>query len=106
MAKVIICGQPWEVYMASSHDAVLIVDGKDCMGTTWVVDHRIYINTSVNAMMAEHVVRHEVTHAVLYSSQITTPEQFSEENVCDFIGDWGPEIERVSKIILKEFWHR
>ena len=106
MAKVTICGQPWEVYIACPHDANLIVDGKDCMGTTWQSTHRIYISTSINEMMAEHVVRHEVAHAVLFSSQISVPEQFSEENVCDFVGDWGPEIERVSRIILKEFWYK
>ena len=90
--KIYINNHSWHVYKAAATDPVLMVDGLSCRGTTWCDQQEIYIAKEINKDSAMRVIRHELVHAYLYSTQMNVPKKFTEEDLCEFIACWGEEI--------------
>jgi hypothetical protein len=52
-----------------------------------------------------HTLRHEITHAIIYSSVYSKENSeegyISEEQVCDFMGNWSEFMEQTVKDYLE-----
>lgn len=82
----------WEIKIVPTTDPELRVDGEMCRGTTWYGKQQIYLAEELNGNTAMRVIIHELTHAYLYSTQMRIPENFNEEEVCEFVACWATDI--------------
>lgn len=96
--KVIL--QDWDVFLADAHDPELIVDGVDCVGTTWCGHLRIFINKELQGARLHRTVVHEVTHAVIYSTQCEILQKYNEEQLCEFMAIYAELILKISSEII------
>lgn len=87
--EINILNQIWDVKVVSPHDTSLCVDGSYCRGACWCDRLTIAISNELNEKTLRRVIAHELTHALLWSSQVQIPEQFTEEQVCDFMAIYG-----------------
>lgn len=99
-----IVGMQWEVTLAEAHSPNLMVANEPCGGTTWYGHQKIYISDELSPACALRVIRHEVTHAYMWSTQISLPETFDEEYICDFVAIYGPQILKASEEIFQKMW--
>ena len=90
--KINLEGLTWQVELADAHSPELMVNNEPCRGTTWCGHQRIYISNELPLDCALRVIRHEVTHAYIWSTQISLPKAYDEEYICDFIAMWAPQI--------------
>lgn len=86
----------WTILKAKSHDPVLMVDGVECTGTTWLGRAEIYIDDALEGSRALRTIAHELCHAYIFSTQAIRPETWDEESMCDFIAEYGKEISTVA----------
>lgn len=90
--NITIAGQTWEVFTADAHDPELIADGRTCVGTTWCGHFKIFLSNELRGSRLLRTIRHELTHAFIYSTQCEIPETFNEEQICEFVAIYGEEI--------------
>ena len=102
--KINLEGLMWQVELADAHSPELIADGGPCRGTTWCGHQRIYISNELTPDCAVRVIRHEVTHAYIWSTQMSLPKTFDEEYICDFVAMWAPQILAASKRIFNTLY--
>lgn len=98
--KLTIVDQEWEVYIADAHDPELIANGVDCAGTTWCGHFKIFLSNELRGSRLKRTIRHEITHAFIYSSQCDIPETFDEEQICEFVAIYGNKIIEISDEIF------
>ena len=101
--KFKINGVDWQIEKCSNSELQL-ADGLFC-GRTFFFDRKIYINKDLIPNVIEETVRHELTHAFLYQTQILSQEKdfaYSEEMLCEFVGKYGKAIEKIAERYLKE----
>ena len=99
---VIIGERVWEVKRMDSHDPEMYVDGNVCIGSCWDAKNLICISNELKGSAAEKVIGHELTHAIIASTQIHTPENYSEEDLADFGGMWSVTIAALTQDIMRE----
>jgi len=77
---------------------------EDNYGTCWTLKRAIDIQNCLDRGEAEIVLAHELTHAFLAVAGKLHVEDFSEENVCDFVA-WNIDniIQIRDEIISKRF---
>lgn len=97
-----IMDQLWTVRIVDAHDPGLFVDGIACRGATWLSSQQIFLSNELTEHTLKRVLIHELTHAVLYASQIELPEHYSEEQVCDFVAIYSETVLRHSEAL--EVW--
>lgn len=102
--KINLEGLTWQVELADAHSPNLMVNSEPCRGTTWCGHQRIYISNELSVDCAMRVIRHEVTHAYIWSTQMVLPETFDEEWICNFISMWGPQILTASTQIFEALY--
>ena len=90
--KINLEGLVWQVELADANSPELMVNNEPCRGTTWFSHQRIYISNELSPECALRVIRHEVTHAYIWSTQISWPKTYDEEYICDFLAMWAPQI--------------
>lgn len=96
----------WEIAVVPSTNPELIVNGVACVGTTWVMQQKIYLSEELNELTARSVIAHELTHAFLYSTQIQVKDEktYTEEEVCELISKWGDAILSLTDEIYRELY--
>ena len=72
-------------------------------GITHFSEGEIYINKDISDYLIKRTIRHELTHAFLFSYGMGQYEEFSEENVCDFVETYGEDIVEMTNYIYKEY---
>jgi hypothetical protein len=82
----------WTAYLVDSHNPSLIVDGKSCTGAAWLPQRKIYVSNELDKFALKRTLTHEVSHAVIYATQFVMPEQYDEEQMCDFMAIYGETI--------------
>lgn len=92
MRKFNIRDQHWSVEIVPAHDPGLWVDGTARTGAIWPVTCKIYISDELNEDQAYRVMLHELTHAFISATQVHSPENWTEEAVCEMIAIYGDEI--------------
>ena len=95
-----IVDQEWKIYTADAHDPELIADGRACTGTTWCGHFKIFLSNELRGSRLLRTIRHEITHAFIYSSQCEVPETFNEEQICEFVAIYGDKIIEISDEIF------
>ena len=61
-------------------------------------DYKIYIATSCNVTYFKQTFYHEICHAFMYETG-NFERDFTNEEVCDFLGIIGTEMQEVQKIL-------
>lgn len=88
-----INGCEWEIKECCNNNVPLCEDS--FYGRTFYFDKVIFINRDIKKDQKEKTLRHELVHAFLDETQITTQEkgrQFSEEEMCEFMAHYGQQI--------------
>lgn len=94
----------WEIITVPCTNPALIVNGANCLGTTWINEQKIYLSEELTKITAKSVVIHELTHAFLYSTQIKEDESYTEEEMCEFLSKWGEQILCLSAEVYSELF--
>ena len=92
----------WTITETAGSDSSLLADGKRCRGTTHYFKREIYVDKDLSPEDKKQVLIHELAHATLYDTQIELKEEYSEENMCDFMAMYGSGIIRVAEDYLKK----
>ena len=82
----------WEVNVAPFGDHMLCVDGVQCRGSTHFETRRIYLSSELSGKDLFIVLVHELTHALIYDTQIERKESYNEENVCDLMSMYAKNV--------------
>lgn len=83
MIKININGIDWNVEFEDESDPDL---GTDYIGRTIQWKQRIVVNKTVAPQIMREVLIHELTHATLASQGRYFQQQFTTEDVCEFVG--------------------
>lgn len=102
--EITIIDRRWKVERVPSNSPELYVDGEMCKGTCWPGHHKICLSSDLQAINAKEVIIHEVTHAVISSSQVHTPETFDEEDLCEFTAKWSRAIVQYSEYLYTSIY--
>ena len=63
-------------------------------------DRTIYIDSRISIESEEHCLIHELTHAVIYETQIMPISQYNEEHLCELMALYGKFIITLSNKII------
>lgn len=97
-----INGVEWQIKFISPFNPNLYTSsGAKALGCCDNYNRVIYINKYLNPIQLKIVLRHELTHAVIYSYDISMSRQ-EEEKVAHIISYYGEEIIDLTKQIYKK----
>lgn len=103
MIQKSIYGYTWQFFFVPSADKILIKDdGSTSIGATLYSSQRIFILETLAPDVAKATLRHEISH-VITETMILGKDQFSIEELCDFVGAYAPYITRLANNIYKCF---
>lgn len=94
----------WEVIMKVDSN-MRSPSGESYAGICFSQTHEIHLSSSLDNYTLKEVVYHEVAHAFnmsLYGNK----KEFTDEEMCDFIGRYGYQIHIQSQKILEEIEKR
>lgn len=80
----------------------LLVNGTVCSGAVHYKDREIYLNSNLDKVDICKAIKHELTHAVLYETQINLQHSYNEEDLCELMAKWGEFIVKLSGDIVKK----
>jgi len=75
----------------------------DFLGFTRNIDYTIMINSDCTDQSRKHALIHELTHAFLYSHGMMYRDNFTAEDVCEFIACHNQEISRIYKEVMDKY---
>lgn len=91
--KADINGIQYEINEVEPMHSMLLADGKRCVGTCHYHHQEIYLSNSLKQDTKHSTLCHELGHAFLMETQLDKKsENFSEEELCDFVGMYGKKI--------------
>lgn len=96
-AFVQINKQIWKIHIVDSHHSGLVLGNDVCRGCTWNGKQTIYFSNELTKVNALRVIIHELTHATLSATQMSIPEEFTEEQLADFFALYGEQIIEAAK---------
>lgn len=99
-----IVGQKWIIQVVDSHDPHMVADGAVCRGCTWVGQSAIYMSNELTDRTFKRVLLHELVHAYLFATQMSVPDAFNEEQLCDFFAIYSEKILDLSNKIEQGFF--
>jgi len=89
----------WDVFMKPSAN-MTTPDGKSYNGLTYVETHEIHLASDIDNYRLKEVIYHEVSHA-FNMSMYGNKSEFTDEEMCGFIGRYGYHIHiQAQKILL------
>lgn len=92
MCRIRMNNLMWDVYGVQPDHLKLKTDDGWAYGMTYYDSCEIYIrNDDISAELLARVCRHEAAHAAAFSYCFDT-ENLSEEDLCNFVEAYGPEI--------------
>lgn len=97
---LVLAGERWIISIVDSHDSNLVCEGNVCRGCTWFAKCTIYLSNELDERTLRRVLTHELTHAFLFATQIEKLETFNEEQVCELVAIWGPEIIKTTNMLV------
>lgn len=89
----------WELEYTEDTEK-LTVKGVLGQGSVHYRQRKIYIDERLNLQDREKVIRHELTHVVLYETQIRLVDSYSEEDICEFMAKFGRYINTLVNNII------
>lgn len=100
MIKININGIDWNVEFEDEYDPDL---GTEYIGRTIQWKQRIVINKTISRQIMREVLIHELTHATLASQGRYFQNEFSVEDVCEFVGFNADSIIEKADCIMEMF---
>lgn len=99
---IIINGMRWSLLAVDpSHTALQMPDGKQAFGCCDNFTHIIYFSTALSKKNLKKVLKHEITHAFLYSHEILlSPKE--EETVVEIITNYSNQINKIANRAYKQ----
>ena len=91
----------WKVEFTDDKEK-LRVDGKVCGGSVHYKPRQIYIDKELPENDLRRTLMHEISHAIIYETQIEYKEFYTEENLCEFVGKYGDLVCEICRGILEE----
>lgn len=99
---IVINGVEWQIKFVSPFNPHLHTSSNSqALGCCDSYDKVIYINKILNPIQLKIVLRHELTHAIIYSYDINMSRK-EEERLAHFISYYGEEIVDLSKQVYNE----
>lgn len=99
---IVINGVEWQIKFVSPFNSHLYISSKfKALGCCDSYDKIIYISKFLNPIQLKIVLRHELTHAIIYSYDISMTKR-EEEKVAQVISYYGEEIIDLTKKIYKK----
>jgi len=92
----------WTVREVSSDDPKLTYRGKQSWGMTYFKTKEIYIDEEMSPDRKIEVIRHELTHAVIFDTQFAETKKYTQEDLCDLMGIYGKIICEIADKIMKK----
>lgn len=103
--KFDIKGSFWNVILTKDKKA-LRVNGKVCAGATHYREQTIYIDKGLKLSQTIRVLIHELTHVVIYLTQVSPKDIYTEEDVCEVMALYGGYIigkaQEITRYLLEE----
>lgn len=92
----------WEIKESEPNNSMLLVDGTRCRGTTHFFHQQIILDNTLKQDTKYNVLCHELAHAFLYVTQLKDKDEFTEEEICNFTGNYARQIIRIADKYFKE----
>ncbi len=92
MNKILINSLEWEIKEVETRSSELWVNGKECFGTCKYPTQEIFIDSTLKSDKKYQTIKHELTHAFLYCYMLESKQQFSEEELCEFVANYADQI--------------
>lgn len=99
-----IANREWTIERKCPTAAELRVDGELRIGCCWIPEGRIYISDAMERSMTREVTIHELTHALIASTQITTPDTYTEEDLCELCAKWSGDLVSWADDVMAELF--
>lgn len=93
----------WAVYEVPADDPKLMFKGIPAWGLTYYKSKEIYIDKELTKDHKIEVIRHEITHAVIFETQFIESKKYSEEDICDLVGVYGKIICELADKVYNKF---
>lgn len=90
-----ILDKTWELHQVSPTDKNPMTTEYH-LGMCFMNLRQIYINKDLPIEVKWEVLAHELTHAFLDTTQLTEKEEFTEEELCEFVAKFSGSIMRLS----------
>lgn len=94
----------WEVHKVSAHHPGLYVNDTARAGATWPMTQKIYLSDELSGDQVYRVILHELSHAWLHATQVSQQESWNEEELCDMIAIYGPDIVHLATAVHKQLY--
>lgn len=99
---IIINGQLWRVCIVSpQHPALITPAGRSAIGCCDSAQRTIFISKRLSLKSIKKVLMHEITHAIIYSYNISMNEN-TEEIVADLMATHGAKMVDLSHTAYNE----
>ncbi len=95
----------WDIEVKSATDIVFSDNGFLIRGCTYCGKQQIFLSDGLNEYTARRVIVHELTHAFLWSTQARMPEEYNEEELCEFMSCWGYQIIDMANEIVSKLYY-
>lgn len=90
--RVRIGSSIWKILLVSPMNEQLVTSaGKRVLGVCDNNIKTIFIADNQSSVKTEHIICHEITHAMCFEQNIDIPYEL-EERLCNFMADYGREI--------------
>lgn len=99
---IVINGIRWNLLAVDPSNSILqMPNGNQAFGCCDNFTHIIYIGKGLSKKNLKKVIRHEITHAFLYSHNILLSSK-EEETVVEVITNYGPQINKIANRAYKQ----
>lgn len=90
--KVLINGIRYDIKEVEPLDSNLLIGERRCAGATHFHHQMIYLSNTAKQDSKYTTLCHELAHAFLQETQIEAKEDYTEENLCEFVGIYAKKI--------------
>lgn len=87
-----INNKTWNIFEVPGASTNLYIDGKHCRGVTRYLEREICVSSELSPCDKRQTLIHELAHAFLYDTQIEIKDEYTEENLCDFMAMYADDI--------------
>ena len=100
--KVKIGNQNWTIEEVDGADSRLVVNDTCCLGVTYYKEQKIYLCHGMEEDGKRQTLGHELAHAFIYATQVGNKENYTHEELCDFVGIYQDDIHKIVDDYFKE----
>lgn len=100
--NVLVNGIKYNVKEVEPTHSMLLIGDKRCSGTCHYHHQEIYLSNALKLDTMYNTLCHELSHAFLAETQLENKENFTEENLCEFVGIYGKKICEIADNYFKE----